>query len=108
MFTRYALFEGSVRGDREDEFFRLVEERLLPLWRQMPHAQAVRVSRTVTADADAPSLIMVLAIDYPSLAAIDEALVSPMRTQARAVTDEIARLFDGRFYHLVGQRLGTD
>ena len=58
-------------------------------------------------DPDAPPLVMVLAIDYPSLAAIEEALASPVRTQARAVTEEIARLFDGRFYHLVGQRLGV-
>ena len=49
MFTRFALFEGRVPGGREDGFFHLVEERLLPLWRQMPHAQAVRVCRTVTA-----------------------------------------------------------
>ena len=107
MFTRYALFEGRVQSGREDEFFHLVEDRLLPLWRQMPHAQAVRVCRTVTADPDAPPLIMVLAIDYPSLAAIEEALASPVRTQAREVTEEIAQLFDGRFYHLVGQQLGV-
>ena len=68
---------------------------------------AVRVCRTVTTDPDAPPLLMVLAIDYPSLAAIEEALASPVRTQARAVTEEIARVFDGRFYHLVGQRLGV-
>ena len=39
MYTRYAIFEGTVHPGREDEFFRLVEERLLPLWRQMPHAR---------------------------------------------------------------------
>jgi hypothetical protein len=48
---------------------------------------------------------MIQEIDYPSLDAIEEALVSPVRTQARAVTDEIMALFDGRFYHVVSQRL---
>jgi hypothetical protein len=105
MFTRYAIFEGTVRPGHEDEFFRAVEERLVPLWRQMPQAQAVRVVRIARRDEDAPPIAMIQEIDYPSLDAIEEALVSPVRTQARAVTDEIMALFDGRFYHVVSQRL---
>ena len=45
MFTRCAIFEGSIHPGREDEFFRLVEEQLLPLWRRMPNARAVRLMR---------------------------------------------------------------
>ena len=45
------------------------------------------------ADPDTPPLIMVLAIDYPSLAAIEEALVSPVQTRPRAMTSS-ARLFN--------------
>ena len=29
MYTRYAIFEGTVPPDREEEFFHLVEDRLL-------------------------------------------------------------------------------
>lgn len=104
MFTRYAIFEGTITAGREDEFFRLVEERLVPLWRQMPQAQAVRVVRVERRDDGAPPIAMIQEIDYPSLAAIDEALASPVRTAARAATEEILPLFDGRFYHLVGNR----
>lgn len=104
MYTRCAIFEGQITPGREDEFFALVEERLLPLWKQMPHATAVRVLRGERHDADAPPIAMMQEIDYPSLAAIDEALSSPIRTQARAVTEEIVKLFDGRFYHIVYRR----
>jgi hypothetical protein len=106
MYTRYAIFEGTVHRGREDDFFRLVEERLLPLWRQMPHAQAVRVVRGVETDAGVPPAAMILAIDYPSREAIAEALASPVRARARAVTEEILELLDGRFYHVIGRRLG--
>jgi hypothetical protein len=105
MFTRYAIFEGTIAAGREDEFFRRVEERLVPLWRQMPHVQAVRVVRVEHRDDGAPPIAMIQEIDYPSLEAIAEALASPVWTRARAVTEEILDLFDGRFYHLVGRRL---
>ncbi|MDJ1160118.1 hypothetical protein QNA08_18050 [Chelatococcus sp. SYSU_G07232] len=104
MFTRCAVFEGKIHAGREEEFFRVVEERLLPLWRQMPHARAVRVLRAVRPDGDAPPIAMMQEIDYPSLAAIDEALASPIRTKARAETDELMKMFEGRFYHVVYRR----
>ena len=107
MYTRYAIFEGTVHPGREDEFFHLVEERLLPLWRQMPHAQAVRVVRGVETDPGTTPVAMILAVDYPSREAIAEALTSPVRARARAVTEEIIGLFAGRFYHVVGRRLGS-
>jgi hypothetical protein len=107
MYTRYAIFEGTVRPGHEGEFFRLVEERLLPLWRQMPHAQAVRVVSCVETDPGTAPVAMILAVDYPSREAIAEALASPVRTRAREVTEEIIGLFTGRFYHVVGQRLGS-
>jgi hypothetical protein len=108
MFTRYAIFEGTIHQGREDEFFRLVEERLLPLWRQMPNARAVRVMRAVRRDPDAPPIAMVQEIDYPSLDAIDQALASPVRTQARAETDRLMEMFEGRFYHVVHKRMTVD
>jgi hypothetical protein len=103
MFTRYAIFEGTVHPGREEEFFRLAKERLLPLWRQMPHAQAVRVVSGIETDPGTTPVAMILAVDYPSR----EALISPVRTRARPVTEEIVGLLTGRFYHVVGRRLGS-
>jgi hypothetical protein len=105
MFTRSAIFEGKIHTGYEEEFFRLVEERLLPVWKRMPNAQAVRVMRTVNTDADTPAIAMVQEIDYPSMEAVEEALASPVRAEGRAITDEMMRMFDGRFYHLVYNRI---
>lgn len=104
MFTRFAIFEGTIASGREDEFFARIEERMAPLWRGMPQAQAVRVVRVERRDDGAPGIVMIQEVDYPSLQAIDEALVSPERDRARAAMEEVLDLFEGRFYHLVTRR----
>jgi len=48
---------------------------------------------------------MVQEIDYPSMEAVEEALASPVRLEGRAITDEMMSMCDGRFYHLVYQRI---
>ena len=71
----------------------------------MPNAQAVRVMRTERTDPDAAQIIMVQEIDYPSMEAVEEALVSPVRLEGRLLTDEMMSMCDGRFYHLVYSRV---
>ncbi|WEX74965.1 hypothetical protein PYH37_000288 [Sinorhizobium numidicum] len=105
MFTRSAIFEGKIHAGREEEFFRIVEERLMPVWKRMPNAQAIRVMKTVESDAEAAPIIMVQEIDYPSIEAVEEALASPVRLEGRAITDEMMTMCDGRFYHLVYSRV---
>jgi hypothetical protein len=103
VITRTAVFEGRIRPGREAEFFEGVERRLLPLWKRFPHAVAVRWWRTHSRDADAPPIVLIQQVDYPSLAAMEEALASTARTAARAATLELLELFEGRFYHVVGE-----
>ncbi len=43
MITRFALFEGSVKPGKTDEFRTAVKDRLVPLWRQFPGNSDVRV-----------------------------------------------------------------
>lgn len=105
MYTRSAIFEGKIHSGREDEFFKIVEEKLLPVWKRMPNAKAVRVMKTERTDPDAPPIIMVQEIDYPSIEAVEEALASPVRLEGRAITDEMMSMCDGRFYHIVYQRI---
>lgn len=105
MFTRSAIFEGAIHEGREDEFFAIVEEKLLPIWRKMPQAINVRVMRTRASDAGSAPIFMVQEVDYPSLDAVEEALQSPVRVEGRAVTDELMKMCNGRFYHLVYERL---
>lgn len=101
MITRTAIFEGAIKPGFEAAFFDAIRTRLAPLWGQFPHARNARLLRVDQADADAPPIVMIQQVDYPSLAALDEALASPVRAKARATTLEILEMFEGRFYHVV-------
>jgi hypothetical protein len=101
MITRTAIFEGQVKAGHEDEFFRRFEQELPPIWREFPHASNIRLFRVQSGDEGAPPICMIQQIDYPSLAALEEAIASPARQRARALTLELMEMFNGRFYHLV-------
>ncbi len=103
MITRTAIFEGRVKPGFEDRFFSEVETRLAPLWRQFPHGSDVRLFRITASDADALPVAMIQQIDYPSMEALQAAIASPIRDQARAVTLELMEMFEGRFYHLISE-----
>lgn len=101
MLTRTAIYEGTVKSGREEEFFRRVRDELFPLWQRFPHVQAVRVQRTRTADGDARPIAMILEMDFPDQGAIDACLASPIRPESHAATEKVMTLFEGRFYHYV-------
>ena len=111
MITRTAIFEGKAKPGNEEQFFEGVERLLLPLWQAFPHALDVRFFRADECDDPERPVAMIQQIDYPSLEAMNEAITSPARDAARAVTMELMELFDGRFYHVItGPSLpsGTD
>jgi hypothetical protein len=102
MITRYALFEGKVKEGRTEEFRKAVIEQILPKWKQFPQATDVRVSFAEARDDGAPELPMILAVNYPSLQAVEEALASPVRSEARAATEAVlAEFFEGHIHHHV-------
>ena len=101
MFIRCAFFEGKVKPGCEDAFALFVKERLVPLWTQFPGAEEVRVLRQLESDTDQPHYAMVLAIKYPSRAAIEEALKSDVRAKSREVTTDLIKMFEGQIFHTV-------
>jgi hypothetical protein len=101
MITRTAIFEGRVMDGRDEEFFAAVESRLAPLWQAFPHALAVRFFRADACDDAERPVAMIQQVDYPSMEAMQQALASPQRDAARAVTLELLEMFDGRFYHVI-------
>ena len=101
MLTRTAIYEGTIQAGQEDTFFRRVHDEQEPLWQRFPNVLAVRVQPTLSADADARSVAMILEMDFPDQAAIDACLASPIKPESHAATVEVMKLFDGRFYHLV-------
>ncbi|MBB4009844.1 hypothetical protein [Allorhizobium taibaishanense] len=102
MITRYALFEGTVKPGQTLAFRAAVLETILPKWKQFPGALDVRVSFAESRDDGAPEFPMILAINYPDLEAVDAALKSPVRSEARAATEAVlSQFFDGRIHHHV-------
>jgi hypothetical protein len=101
MFVRCAFFEGRAKPGQDEAFRAFVQARLVPLWTRFPGAERVEVWHERTSDTDHPHYAMVLAIHYPSLAAIDEAMASEPRAESRRVTQDLLSLFDGRIFHTV-------
>lgn len=102
MITRFALFEGTIHAGMTDAFRVAVTTRLVPLWRQFPGNTDVRVSFGTDRDAGAPEFPLVLAITYPSMAVMEQALTNAVRAQSRDETGRItAQYFTGRIHHHV-------
>jgi hypothetical protein len=101
MYIRCAFFEGKAHAGKEAEFKQFVRDKLVPLWTQFPGAEDVRVMHQIDSDTPAPHYAMILAIRYPSMAAIEQALQSDVRNQSRIMTQDLVKLFDGRIFHTV-------
>ena len=101
MLTRTAVYEGTIKSGHEEDFFDRVRDELFPLWQRFPHVVAVRVQRTRSRDPDARPIAMILEMDFPDQAAIDDCLASAIRPESHAATEKVMTLFDGRFYHFV-------
>lgn len=102
MITRYALFEGEIAEGADAAFRDAILSEVLPTWRAFPGALAVRVSFADDRDDGAPAFPLILAIDYPDLAALEAALASPARAASRAATQGVlTRFFTGRIHHHV-------
>lgn len=104
MITRYALFDGKVHDGQMGAFRAAVLDELVPKWKAFPGALAVRVCFADSRDDGAPDYPLILAVDYPDLAAVDRALASPARAEGREATNRLlARFFTGRVHHHITQ-----
>ncbi|MDH6266214.1 hypothetical protein M2360_001610 [Rhizobium sp. SG_E_25_P2] len=99
MIIRYALFEGEIHAGMEEEFRAFVKEKLVPLWTRFPGAEEIRVLDGLDRDEGAPVYAMALAIRYPDMAAVEQALASDVRVESRAVTGELLKMFTGKVHH---------
>ena len=100
MITRYALFEGHLHSGTTEAFRAAILAEVLPKWKAFPGALAVRVCFANERDDGAPELPLILAINYPNRQAVDTAMASPERAQAKAATEAVlARFFSGRIHH---------
>jgi antibiotic biosynthesis monooxygenase (ABM) superfamily enzyme len=99
MYIRCAFFRGRVKPGQHENFTRFVRDQLVPLWTQFPGAEEVRVLRQAESDTQDPRFEMVLAIRYPSRAALESALASDARVRSREATQGLVEMFDGDIFH---------
>ena len=100
MITRYALFEGNIHDGETAAFRAAVMAEMLPVWQRFPGITAIRVTFAEQRDDGAPEFPLILAIDYPDMAAVDHFLEHPVRTEGRAATESVlSRFFTGRIHH---------
>ena len=104
MLTRYALFEGHIHPGQTEAFRAAILSDVLPHWQSFPDVLAVRVYFENERDEGASEMPLILAISYPSRAAVHTALASPKRAAAKAATDAVLeRYFTGRIHHHITQ-----
>ncbi len=109
MITRFAMFEGRVKPEHIEAFRAAILSEVLPHWQSFPGVLAVRVCFADERDEGAPELALILAISYPSRAAVDVALASPERALAKAATEAVlARYFEGRIHHHITEAHGGE
>ena len=103
MLTRVAIYEGTIEPGTEDAFFADVARRLEPVWRSFPNVLDVRVQRVLSADRGAIPIVMVLEMDFADRAALDQSLASDIKTKSHALTLEVLKPFNGRFFHFIAE-----
>ena len=101
MLTRVAIYEGTIEPGTEDAFFSDVAHRLEPIWRSFPNVLDVRVQRVLSADRGAIPILMVLEMDFADMAALEQSLASDIKTTSHALTLEVLKPFNGRFFHFI-------
>ncbi len=101
--VRLGFFEGRIKPGQEEAFYAYARDQLVPLWRSFPHLLAFRMRRNASSDDGAPPYALILEFTYPSRAAMEEALASPVRMRSREVTQGLLQHFDGRIVHVVAE-----
>jgi len=99
MIVRQAHFVGSIHAGAEEEFYRFVRTRLMPLWRRFPGLARLEVAFPRSADEGAAPIALSLSMYFPDTAALEQTLSSAIRLESRGVTQDLLTRFDGHIEH---------
>jgi hypothetical protein len=101
MYIRCAFFQGHVKPGRQQQFDAHICETLHALWSRFPGVQEVRLLREVESDRPETHFELVIAMRFPTRAAIDEALASDVRYASKAASQPLFEMFDGHVFHTI-------
>lgn len=95
MLTKYAFFAGSLKPGAEAPMRAYVESTLKPLWLEFQPSLQVRVLYGVQHDPHGPTIPLALAVTYQDHDAMEAAMQSRARHEARELLPELyQRFFD--------------
>jgi len=97
MLTKYAFFNGTVKPGMEGEMRQYVESDLQPLWEQFQPSVKVQVLYGFEQEPEGPTIPLALAVTYRDESAMNEAMQSKARHDAR----ELLPAFQARFFEHV-------
>lgn len=101
--VRMAFFEGALKPNQDAAFYAYARETLAPLWTRFPHLLSFRMRTRPSSDDGAHPYVLILEFTYPSRAAMEEALASPVRAESREATKGLFAFFEGRIAHIVAE-----
>jgi len=97
MLTKYAFFNGTLKSGMEEKMQQYVQTELQPLWEQFQPSEKVQVMYGFEQEPDGPTIPLVLAVTYRDEAAMNMAMASKARSDARDRLPE----FQERFFEHV-------
>jgi len=100
MHIRCAYFEGTVAPEDRTRFDSFMDTEIMPRLTRMPKVRAVRLLRGEEFQDGAPGIYQTIEQEYDSLADIEAALSSEVRSEMRAKLAEVMGLFEGRVWHI--------
>lgn len=93
MLTKYAFFAGTLKPDCEAEMKTFIDENLAPLWKQFQPSKEVRILYGYEQEPKGPSIPLVLAVTYENEIALQQAMASKVRHEARDLLPELYERF---------------
>lgn len=93
MLTKYAFFAGTLKPDCEAEMKTFIDENLAPLWKQFQPSKEVRILYGYEQEPKGPSIPLVLAVTYENEIALQQAMASKARHEARDLLPELYERF---------------
>lgn len=93
MLTKYAFFSGRLKPGVEAAMRAHVETTLKPLWKQFAPSERVEVLYGYDQEPEGPCIPLVLAVTYNDEAAMQQAMQSSARHEARKLLPALYEQF---------------
>ena len=101
MLIRSAVLEGTVAEADRAAFDHHMQTTVLQAIGRYPGIRAVKLRRSVEAEAGAPPVYMIFDLYFDDLAAMHAALASDIRAEVRVQIAAAMPRFVGKVFHLI-------